>query len=302
MRVLVTGGTGFVGTRLVELLGERGHEALVVSRRPGAAFDWSEESLRRGVSASDAIVHLAGENLFARRWTTRQKRLLRASRIESTHRLALLAAEGGAETRPRTFLCASAVGWYGPSDGRELTESSPHGAGFLAELCAEWEAATAPAAEVGVRTAVVRTGVVLGLGGGALAKMLLPFRLGLGGPLGDGRQWVSWIHRDDLCALFLHLLEHPGATGAFNGTAPGAVTMKDFARTLGRVLGRPAFLPAPAPALRLALGEVADVLLTGQRVVPRKALESGFAFAHPSLEPALRTLLGKPAPTPARTP
>jgi len=290
MKVLLTGSTGFVGSQLARRLRERGHVPLEVSRRPGAAYDWSPERLRLGVNEADAIVHLAGENLFAKRWSERRKAALRASRIETTRALAKLVAARA----PAVLVSASAVGWYGASDGRELVEGAPRGSGFLAELCAEWEEATEDALEAGVRTAIVRIGVVLGRGGGALAKMLLPFRLGLGGPLGNGRQWVSWIHLDDLCALFVHLLEHERCAGAFNATAPQPVTMKELSSALGRVLHRPALLPAPAPMLRLALGEVADVLLTGQRVLPRRALESGFRFAHPALEPALRDLLGKP--------
>jgi uncharacterized protein (TIGR01777 family) len=299
MKILITGATGFVGAHLSRMLRERGHEPLAVSRNPHGsmeAFDWSEESLRRGVAAADAIVHLAGENLFARRWTARQKEVLRTSRVDSTRRLAALAAEHGT----KVFVSASAVGWYGPSDDRELDESSPRGADFLADLCTQWEDATEAATEAGVRTAIVRIGVVLGKDGGALAKMLLPFRLGLGGPLGSGSQWMSWVHLDDLCALIVFLLEHEKAAGPFNATAPGPVTMRTFARTLGRVLHRPAFLPAPAPMIRLALGEVADVLLTGQRVLPRRALEAGFTFRHPVLEPALRDVLGRsPLPTAA---
>lgn len=289
MKVLLTGATGFVGSHLARRLRERGHEPLEVSRRPGAAYDWSPERLRAGVSEADAILHLAGENLFAKRWSEGRKQALRASRVESTRALAGLAAA----RRPAVFLSASAVGWYGASDDRELDETSPRGTGFLAELCAGWEAATEAAIQAGVRTAVVRIGVVLGSGGGALAKMLPPFRLGLGGPLGNGKQWVSWIHIDDLCALFVWILEHEGCSGVFNATAPRSVTMKELADALGRVLHRPAFLPAPAALMRLALGEVADVLLTGQRVLPRRAQAAGFCFAHPSLEPALRSLLSR---------
>ena len=292
MKVLLTGATGFFGSHLARRLREDGHEPLVVSRRPGAAYDWSPERLQLGVRDADAIVHLAGENLFAKRWTAERKKLLRTSRIETTRALARLAAA----RRPTAFLSASAVGWYGASDDRELDERSPRGSGFLAELCSEWEEAAEEAIEAGVRTAVVRIGVVLGRGGGALSKMMPPFRLGLGGPLGSGRQWVSWIHIDDLCSLFLWLLGHDKCSGVFNATAPQPVTMKDFSSTLGRVLHRPAFLPAPAPILRIALSEVADVLLTGQRVLPRRAQEAGFRFAYPSIEQALRELLGKPEP------
>lgn len=294
MKVLLSGASGFVGSHLARRLRARGHEPLALGRGPGADHDWSDASLARGVQAADALVHLAGANLFEGRWSAERKKILRASRIDTTRALARLAAR----RRPAVFVCASAVGWYGASDARELDERSARGTGFLAELCCEWEEAAEEALEAGVRTAFARIGVVLGRGGGALAKMLPPFRLGLGGPLGDGQQWVSWIHLDDLCDLLLWLLEHPKAAGAFNATAPQPVTMAELARTLGRVLHRPAFLPAPAPLLRLALGEVADVLLTGQRVLPRRALEGGFEFSYPALEPALRELLARPRSAP----
>jgi hypothetical protein len=289
MKVLLTGATGFVGTHLTKKLEGAGHEVLPVSRKRGAAFDWSEESLRRGVDAADAVISLAGENLFAKRWNAVQKQVLWSSRVEGTTGLARLAAQ----RKPRCLLSASAIGWYGPSDDRELDERSPRGNDFLAELCLDWEAATEAAVEAGVRTAVVRIGVVLGDGGGALARMLPPFRLGLGGPLGHGRQWISWVHVDDLCGLFLFLLENEHASGVYNATAPEPVTMKELSRTLAGVLHRPAFFPVPAPVLKLALGEAASILLTGQRVKPGRALEAGYRFAYPELEGALRQITGR---------
>ncbi len=288
MKILLGGATGFIGRHLQARLEAAGHAVLPVSRRPGA-YDWSDESLRRGVREADAVVNLAGENLFDKRWTAERKRELRSSRIETTRKLALLAAE----RRPACFLSTSAVGWYGANESAVLDESSPHGQGFLAELCRDWEEAVEAATEAGVRTAVLRLGVVLGRGGGALAKMLPFFRLGLGGPLGSGKQWVSWIHVDDVCSLFLFLLDGNRQRGPWNATAPAPVRMSELARTLGRVLHRPAVLPAPAPMMRLALGEVADVLLTGQNVVPRRALEAGFRFAHSELEDALRDVVSR---------
>jgi uncharacterized protein (TIGR01777 family) len=257
-----------------------------VSRRKGAAYEWSDASLARGVRESDAIVHLAGENLVAKRWTAKQKQILWSSRYDTTKKLAALAAE----RRSTAFVSTSAIGYYGASDDTPLQEGSPRGAGFLAELCADWEAATEVAAESGVRTCIVRTGLVLGHGG-ALAKMLPIFKLGAGGPVGDGKQWVSWIHLDDLAALYVRLVEDAARSGIYNGTAPEPITMKEFARTLGRVLHRPAVLPAPAPLVRLALGESSSVLLTGQRVLPRRAIEANFAFQHPTLEGALGAIL-----------
>jgi len=287
MKILLTGASGFIGTHLTKRLVGAGHEVLSVGRRatPGhAAFDWSDASLTRGVQQADAVVHLAGENLFDRRWTARQKAILRSSRTELTGKLARLIAL----RKPSCFISSSAVGYYGDSPDAHFTESSPRGRGFLADLCGEWEAATLPASEAGVRTAIVRTGVVLGQGGGALAKMLLPFKLGIGGPLGSGRQWLSWIHIDDLISLFQFLLEKPCASGAFNATAPQPVTMKTFASALGRSLHRPAIFPVPGPMLKLALGEVADVLLTGQYVEPRRASDAGFVFRFAGIDGALR--------------
>jgi len=290
MNVLLTGASGFVGARLRGELERAGHAVTSVGRAR-ADCDWSEAALERALARCPAVVHLAGENLFARRWNARQKALLRSSRIETTALLARLLArrKGG------VFLGASAIGYYGPRGDEDLDETAPAGDDFLAELCRDWEAAAAPAAAAGVRVAHVRIGLVLGPGG-ALARMLLPFRLGLGGPLGSGRQQQSWIHVDDLCGLFRLVLERDDLTGPFNGTAPAPVSQREFARTLGRVLGRPALLPAPAFALRLALGEAAGVLLTGVRALPRRAQAAGFRFGQPTLEGALRALLERPTP------
>jgi uncharacterized protein (TIGR01777 family) len=304
MKVLLTGATGFVGSHLTRHLESKGHTVLPVSRRASGddeldgdtrsdrsrkRYDWSDESLMSGVRAADAIVHLAGENLFAKRWNAKQKQLLWSSRYDATRRIATLAAA----RKPACFVSASAVGYYGANATDVLQEGAPRGRGFLADLCADWEAATDAAAEAGVRTAIVRIGVVLGRGGGALAKMLPPFKLGLGGPLGDGKQWVSWIHVDDLVSMIAFLLENPRASGVFNGTAPQPVTMKELAHSLGRALHRPTVFAVPAPALRLALGEVADVMLTGQRVEPRRAREAGFVFRFTDIDAALRDIVSK---------
>jgi hypothetical protein len=300
MKVLLTGATGFVGSHLTRRLESAGHTVLPVSRRADARFNgadarynWSDESLMRGVREADAVIHLAGENLFGKRWSATQKQILWSSRYDGTKKIATLVAA----RKPACFISASAVGYYGASPDALFQEGSPRGQGFLADLCADWEAATDAAAEAGVRTARVRIGVVLGQGGGALAKMLPPFKLGLGGPLGDGKQWVSWIHVDDLTSLFTFLLENPSASGVFNGTAPQPVTMKELASALGRALHRPAIFPAPAPMLRLALGEVADILLTGQRVEPRRAREAGFKFRFADIDSALRDILSRKSGT-----
>ncbi len=287
MRVLLTGGTGFIGSRLKARLGN-GHAVRVVSRGPGGDVTWEPSALRAAVAESDAVVHLAGENLIARRWTPAQKARLRASRVDTTGQL----AEAVADARPRVFVTASAIGYYGASPDRRFVAGDGPGDDFLARLCADWEAARQPAVDAGVRTATVRIGVVQGRGGGALEKMLLPFRLGVGGPLGHGRQWVSWIHLDDLLAMFVWLLDDERTQGVYNGTAPNPVTNRELSRALGRVLHRPAVLPAPGFVLRIALGEVAGLLLEGQHVTPGRALEAGFRFRFPEIEPAFRDLLG----------
>jgi len=287
MKVLVTGATGFVGSRLIPRLRAAGHQVLTVSRGVEGDYDWSPESLEKGVGVADGIVHLAGENLFGKRWNPTQKKVLVSSRVETTRQLAELAAEKGV----RSFISASAIGYYGPRDDVSVDETGAKGDDFLAGLCGQWEAAVEPAREAGLAVAIVRIGVVLGLGGGALQKMLPPFRLGLGGPLGSGRQIVSWIHIDDLVDLFVFLLAQPHAEGVFNGTAPNPVTMRDLSRALGRSLHRPALFPVPGFLLKLALGEVADVLLTGQTVEPSRALEAGFEFRHETIGEALDDLL-----------
>ena len=289
MKILMTGATGFIGARLKAHLEASGHVVRVVSRRPGADFDWSDASLARGVGETEAVIHLAGENIFDKRWNAKQKQLLITSRVETTKRIAALVAA----RKPACFLSSSAIGWYGTSETATFDERSPHGSDFMADLCVQWEDATEAAVEAGVRTCRVRTGIVIGKGGGALAKMLPFFKLGIGGPLGSGRQWMSWVHVEDLCALFRFLLETGRTNGAYNGTAPNPVTNKELSRALGRVMHRPSALPVPEPMLRLTLGEIAKVLVTGQKVLPRRALEAGFRFEHPEVEEALRDALGK---------
>jgi len=289
MKVLLTGGTGFVGTHLRRRLAADGHEVLVVSRQAGAEVDWSDEGLARGVERTDAVIHLAGENIFDTRWSPAQKERIRASRVDTTRKLAALVAK----RKPACFLSSSAIGWYGTSETATFDERSPRGSDFMADVCTQWEDATEAAVEAGVRTCRVRAGVVLGRGGGALAKMLPFFKLGIGGPLGSGRQWTSWIHLDDLCSFYLFLLGNERALGAYNGTAPNPVTNKELSKAIGKVLRRPSALPVPEVMLRLTLGEVAKVLVTGQKVLPRRAQDAGFRFEHPDVEEALRDLLGK---------
>jgi len=288
MNVLLTGATGFIGSRLQTRLASSGHHVTVVSRRGPGAVSWDPGEIRAAVGGNDAVIHLAGENLFGRRWSPTQKARLVSSRVETTRTLAQAVADTGCNV----FITASAIGYYGTSEEHRFVVGDEPGHDFLADLCVDWEAARQAALDAaGVRTATIRIGVVQGLGDGALQKMLLPFKLGVGGPMGHGRQWVSWIHLDDLLAMFLWVLENDEAGGEYNGTAPCPVVNAELARTLGRVLHRPAVIPMPGIVLRLALGEVADVVLDGQHVTPARALASGFTFRFPELEPALRALL-----------
>lgn len=292
--VLLTGGTGFVGHRLQSGLVASGHTISVLTRHPER-----HRTARSGVnylpwppdlSRQQAVVHLAGEPLFARRWNAAVKHEIRQSRVETTR--ALVEAMAASAQRPEVLVCASAVGWYGDRGDEELDERSGPGQGFLAEVCQAWEAEAVRAEALGVRVVRLRIGVVLGPGGGALERMLLPFKLGVGGPTGSGAQWFSWIHARDLVDLIVRAVDDPALSGALNGVAPEPVTNRDFARALGRALHRPAFLPTPAFALRVALGEVTDVLLESQRCMPRAALEAGFAFRFPALGPALADIVG----------
>lgn len=294
MNVMVTGGRGFIGSFLVGLLVGRGDHVTIVSRTPDrlrtARANVSVAPWLPGLDGFDAVVHLAGEPIFGKRWSAEQKANLRTSRVSSTRKIAQGLAQLPEGRRPKVFVCGSAVGYYGDRRDEVLSEEMQPGSDFLASLCREWEEAAAGA---GVRTVLLRTGIVLGRDGGALARMLTPFKLGLGGPIGAGRQWMSWVHRRDLARLILHAIDHEEVQGPLNGTAPEPVTSREFARSLGRVLHRPAFLPTPPIALRIALGEVARVLTDSQRCSSAKAQRSGFTFEYPELEGALHHLLSK---------
>lgn len=306
MRVFVTGGTGLVGTRLVRRLVERGDHAVVLSRsaarakaKLGPAVEVVEGDpmtagpWRDAVAGCDAVVNLVGESVYARRWNAEFKKLLTESRTVSTRNVvtALRDRPTTPDSRAKVLVNASAIGYYGPHGDEELDENSPPGNDFLANLSAEWEREAFAALAVGVRVCTVRVGIVLDKEGGALAKMLTPFRWGVGGRLGTGRQWMSWIHWEDLVHLFLLPLDDDRASGAINGTAPNPETNAEFTRALGTVLRRPTWLPAPAWGLRLLLGEFAGSILNGQRVLPREALRLGYHFRHPTLDGALRQIL-----------
>jgi len=299
MQILVTGSSGLIGTALVARLRTDGHRVKRLVRARTSAPDtatWDPESptLDPAVLVDvDAVVHLAGESIGARRWSTGQKRRILGSRVRSTELLA--GAIAGAGHRPAVFVSGSAVGYYGDRGDEELTEVSTRGSGFLSGVCEQWEAATAPAAEAGVRVAHLRTGIVLSAGGGALARMLLPFRLGLGGRIGSGRQYMSWVSLDDEVGAIVHALTHDTVRGPVNVTAPNPVTNREFTETLGRVLHRPTVLPTPLAPLKLRYGAelVEALLLEGQRVLPTRLLTTGYSFADTELEPALRRLLGR---------
>ena len=296
MRLLVTGGTGFIGTPLCRALVRRGHELLVLTRQasrsptPGTRFlAWEDTEWQRAIQGVEGVINLTGESIAAKRWSPRQKSLIRESRLQTTRRL--VDAMAAASHRPAVLVNASAVGFYGAHGDEELAESDPPGRGFHAELCQAWEAEAQRAEALGIRVVCFRIGLVLGPDGGALQKMVPPFRFFLGGPLGSGRQWVSWIHRNDLIGLIEWTLASSTVFGSINATAPQPVTMRALSRELGVVLHRPSWAPVPAPILRLLLGEMADLLLTGQRVLPTVALRNGYRFAHPSLNDALVSCL-----------
>lgn len=291
MDILITGGTGFIGRQLCERLLEQGHRVTVLTRAPGRTPPPGVQYVGQleDVGPVQAVVNLAGEPLTDGRWTEARKQAFHASRIGTTR--ALLAWMQALPGPPQVLISGSAIGYYGPADATALDEAAAPGHDFAAMLCRQWEAEAFQAEALGVRTCVLRTGIVLDRDGGALARMLPPFRLGLGGPMGDGRQWMSWIHRADLVGLILWLLASDSARGAYNGTAPAAVTNAQFARTLAGVLGRPALLTTPAFALKLAFGEMAGLLLTGQNVVPARALEGGYRFQYPTLAVALEAIL-----------
>jgi uncharacterized protein (TIGR01777 family) len=306
MRAFITGGTGLVGSRLIRALVQRGDTVAALTRRPDTARALFAEGVTvvpgdpmmlgdwAGATADcDAIVHLAGENVFARRWSNSFRELLRASRIQSTENIVKAIAQHPLTPTGQTkvLVNASAIGFYGAHGDEELDETSPAGNDFLAGLCVDWEKAARTAESHSARVAVVRVGVVLDKEGGALKQMLTPFKLFVGGPTGSGKQWISWIHHVDMVGILLCALDSSAATGPINGVSPNPLPNRDFGKALGRALHRPALMPTPAFALRLMLGQVSQLITTGQRVLPKRATALGYSFRFPTIDAALMDIL-----------
>jgi uncharacterized protein len=305
MKVAIAGATGFVGTRLVEKLQAAGHQVVVLSRdaakagrvfpasaypnlevvayTPAESGDW-----QKSIAGCDAVVNLAGVPIAEERWTqARQQAILDSRRLTTAK---LVEAIVNANPKPSVFVSASAIGYYGTSETAEFDENSPAGNDFLAAVCKDWEAAAQPAKNAGTRLVILRLGIVLGMGG-ALAKMLPPFKLFAGGPIGTGKQWFSWIHREDVVDLILYSLQNSQVQGVLNATAPNPVRMNELCQTLGEVLSRPSWLPVPSFALEMLLGDGAKVVLEGQKVLPKQTLASGFQYQYPTLKLALAEIL-----------
>ncbi len=305
MKVAIAGATGFVGSRLVERLHSEGHSVLVLARdserarrvfpasaypnleivayTPAESGDW-----QTSIAGCDSVVNLAGVPIAEEKWTAARKQAILDSRKLTTAKL--VEAIALANSKPSVLVSTSAIGYYGTSETAEFDETSPAGDDFLAAVCKEWEAAAQPVKDLGTRLAILRFGIVLGMGG-ALAKMLPPFKLFAGGPIGTGKQWFSWIHRDDVINLILYALQNPQIEGVLNATAPNPVRMNEFCETLGAVLQRPSWLPVPAFALEFLLGDGAKVVLEGQKVLPKGTLASGFQYQYPTLKLALEEIL-----------
>jgi uncharacterized protein len=300
MRILVTGATGLIGRCLCRSLLDAGHTVVGLSRRPESVGGFPVTEMRRwdamsgpptaeALAGVDAVIHLAGEPIAARRWSDEQKRRIRDSRVISTRHL-VNGLRGMAE-KPVTFISSSAVGFYGDGGDELLDERSPAGRGFMPEVCQAWEQEAEQARLAGIRVVLVRTGVVLSREGGALEKMLLPFKLGLGGRLGNGRQWLPWVHMDDIIGIYRYALANDSMAGPVNGTAPAPVTNTEFTARLAEILHRPAFVSVPEFALRATMGEMADLLLSGQRVLPNAVIAAGYRFRFATLAAALADLL-----------
>ena len=301
MKLLLNGCTGFIGKELIKKLKAEDYSLIVLSRNPDKNKPLEDKNIEvlywdslnplpiSLLEESNAVINLAGEPIVNKRWSNHQKKLLKESRINTTKNL--VKAISMSSKKPAVLINASAVGYYGNIEDEIVTETSKKGIGFLANLCEQWEKEALQAESFGVRVVILRTGIVLEKGGGALSKMLLPFKLFTGGPLGSGKQWFPWIHRDDVINIILYSLQNKDTTGPLNVTAPNPVTMNNFCKTLGHVLSRPSWMPVPALALKLLLGEMSELLLNGQNVIPERALQLGYKFKYPLLEDTLRKML-----------
>lgn len=298
MKIIVPGGTGFIGRAFIKRLVSEGHTVRVLTRSPHASTDdslmmirWDAKTIgtwAKELEGADAVVNLAGESIAAKRWTTEQKRKIKESRVHSTR--VLVEAMKGCAKRPRVFINASAVGYYGNVPEGSVTEEAPKGKGFLADVCEAWENEARKAEILGVRTVRVRNAVVLEKEGGALLKMLPPFLFFVGGPLGSGKQWFSWIHRADMIEILIFVLNHSSLSGPVNAAAPNPVRMTDFCKELGKAVKRPSWISVPAWVLRTLLGEMSEMLLEGQEVIPDQLLKAGFQFHYPKLGEALAAI------------
>lgn len=306
MKVVIVGGTGFIGRNIAPVLAGGGNTVTILTRNPRAASavvggdvhvrKWNPlngQTSGNPFQGQDAVINLAGASIAEHRWTPARQAVLRVSRIETTRMLVMALSRLVAPVRPKILINASGIGFYGLETADAVDEMQGPGTGFLADLCVEWEREALRAAAYGIRTVCLRISMVLGKDGGALQKMLLPFKLFLGGPVGNGTQPVSWIHVEDLGRLIAAILRQPSYNGAINAASPHPVTMKEFCRQLGRALGRPSWFPVPAWALQLGLGELSTLLTRGQSVNPFRARQLGFAFTYPDLESALSAILGK---------
>ena len=300
MNILITGGTGFIGSALSRELSNSGHKVIIASRRKTPPKLENIEIVRWDIqtplsseimSGIDAVINLAGESLISGRWTKKRKERIMSSRVNTTR--LLVESMKNANPKPKVLISVSAVGYYGPHGDEYVTEDFPPASDFLAEVCKAWEKEALKAQELGVRVVITRFGVVLESDGGALSKMAIPFKFFLGGHLGSGQQQFSWVHREDLIGFMKYALENESVSGHFNLTSPQPVTNKEFCSALGKALNRPSWFHVPAFMIKLTLGEVGRVLLTGQRVFPEKALKAGYQFKYPEINEALRAIFGK---------
>ena len=303
MKIMVAGGTGFIGKALVSQLKNIGHEIILLSRSDRSSTDnalrcrkWDGRTLGEWadeLKTTDAVINLVGAPIAEKRWSKKQKEIIVDSRVQATR--VIVQAIEKSEPKPKILINASAIGYYGNVPEGDITEISPKGRGFLADTCSMWEKEAEVVEKFGVRTVLLRNGIVLGEGGGVLSKMIPPFQFFVGGPLGSGRQWVSWIHREDAAGVILFALGKNEISGPVNTTAPNPVRMRDFCRAIGKVLNRPSWISVPAFALKLMLGEMSEMLLGGQKAIPQKLLAHHYAFKFPNLQVALRNILNEQA-------